>query len=129
MRAVYVVLNWETEGSHGPSILLGASSSWLVREVLAGAPDARTYSVLPSLFRGLFGPQQLNRHAGVHGRGAGTQFLYLRGQTDYHTALDDIERLGRGNLQLHGGYAVGLIRELGDAALTRRPATARRTSR
>ena len=65
MRAVYVVLNWETEGSHGPSILLGANSSWLVREVLAGAPDARTYSVLPSLFRGLFGPQQLNRHAGA----------------------------------------------------------------
>ena len=88
MRAVYVVLNWETAGSHGPSMLLGENSSWLVGEVLAGAPDARTSPVLPSLFRGLFGPQQLNRHAGVHGRGAGTQFLNLRGQTDYHTALD-----------------------------------------
>jgi acetylornithine deacetylase/succinyl-diaminopimelate desuccinylase-like protein len=54
MRDIDVVLNWETAGSHGPSMLLGANSSWLVGEVLAGAPGARTYSVLPSLFRGLF---------------------------------------------------------------------------
>ena len=131
MRDIDVVLNWETAGSHGPSMLLGSNSSWLVDEVLAGAPDARTYSVLPSLFRGLFKAQQLNTDTQEYmDRGAaGVQFVYLRGQTDYHTALDNIERLGRGNLQLHGGYAVGLIRELGDAALTRRRATARRTSR
>jgi hypothetical protein len=122
MRDIDVALNWETAGSHGPSMLLGANSSWLVGEVLAGAPDARTYSVLPSLFRGLFGPQQLNTDTQEYiDRGAaGVQFVYLRGQTDYHTALDNIERLGRGSLQMHGGYAVGLIRELGDAELTRR---------
>jgi hypothetical protein len=122
MRDIDVGLNWETAGSHGPSMLLGANSSWLVGEVLAGAPDARTYSVLPSLFRGLFGPQQLNTDTQEYmDRGAaGVQFVYLRGQTDYHTALDNIERLGRGSLQMHGGYAVGLIRELGDAELTRR---------
>jgi MFS family permease len=51
---------------------------------------------------------------------AGVQFVYLRGQTGYHTVLDNVERLGRGSLQMHGGYAVGLIRELGDAELTRR---------
>ena len=120
MRDVDVVLNWETAGSHGPSMLLGANSSWLVGEVLAGA-DARTYSVLPSLFRGLFGPQQLNTDTQEYmDRGAaGVQFVYLRGQTDYHTALDNIERLGQGSLQMHGGYAVGLIDELGDAELAR----------
>jgi len=122
MRDIDVVLNWETAGSHGPSMLLGANSSWLVGEVLAGAPDARTYSVLPSLFRGLFGPQQLNTDTQEYmDRGAaGVQFVYLRGQTDYHTALDNVERLGRGSLQMHGGYAVGLLRELRDAELTRR---------
>ena len=122
MRDIDVVLNWETAGSHGPSMLLGANSSWLVGEVLAGAPDARTYSVLPSLFRGLFKAQQLNTDTQEYmDRGAaGVQFVYLRGQTDYHTALDNVERLGRGSLQMHGGYAVGLLRELGDAELTRR---------
>ena len=122
MRDIDVVLNWETAGSHGPSMLLGSNSSWLVGEVLAGAPDARTYSVLPSLFRGLFEAQQLNTDTQEYmDRGAaGVQFVYLRGQTDYHTALDNVERLGRGSLQMHGGYAVGLIRELGDAELTRR---------
>ena len=122
MRDVDVVLNWETAGSHGPSLLLGANSSWLVGEVLAGAPDARTYSVLPSLFRGLFEAQQLNTDTQEYmDRGAaGVQFVYLRGQTDYHTVLDNVARLGRGSLQMHGGYAVGLLRELGDAELTRR---------
>jgi MFS family permease len=122
IRDVDVVLNWETAGSHGPSMLLGSNSSWLVKEVLAGAPQARTYSVLPSLFRGLFGAQQLNTDTqeymdqGV----AGVQFVYLRGQTDYHTVLDNTQRLGRGSLQMHGDYAVGLIRRLGGAQLARR---------
>jgi MFS family permease len=90
--------------------------------VLAGAPQARTYSVLPSLFRGLFEAQQLNTDTqeymdqGV----AGVQFVYLRGTTDYHTVLDNTERLGRGSLQMHGDYAVGLVRRLGGAELARR---------
>jgi MFS family permease len=122
IRDVDVVLNWETAGSHGPSMLLGSNSSWLVKQVLAGAPHARTYSVLPSLFRGLFGPQQLNTDTQEYmDRGvAGVQFLYLRGTTDYHTVLDNTQRLGRGSLQMHGDYAVGLVRRLGGAELTRR---------
>jgi MFS family permease len=122
IRDVDVVLNWETAGSHGPSMLLGSNSSWLVKQVLAGAPQARTYSVLPSLFRGLFGPQQLNTDTQEYmDRGvAGVQFLYLRGTTDYHTVLDNTQRLGRGGLQMHGDYAIGLVRRLGGAELTRR---------
>jgi MFS family permease len=122
IRDVDVVLNWETAGSHGPSMLLGSNSSWLVKQVLAGAPHARTYSVLPSLFRGLFEAQQLNTDTQEYmDRGvAGVQFLYLRGQTDYHTVLDNTQRLGRGSLQMHGDYALGLVRRLGGAEVTRR---------
>jgi len=122
IRDVDVVLNWETAGSHGPSMLLGSNGSWLVKQVLAGAPHARTYSVLPSLFRGLFEAQQLNTDTQEYmDRGvAGVQALYLRGQTDYHTVLDNTQRLGRGSLQMHGDYALGLVRRLGGAELTRR---------
>jgi hypothetical protein len=122
IRDVDVALNWETAGSHGPSMLLGSNSSWLVKEALAGAPQARTYSVLPSLFRGLFRPQQLNTDTQEYmDRGvAGVQFLYVRGTTDYHTVLDNTQRLGRGSLQMHGDYAVGLVRRLGEAELSRR---------
>ena len=122
IRDVDVVLNWETAGSHGPSILLGSNSSWLVDQVLAGARQGRTYSVLPSLFRGLFEPQQLNTDTQEYmDRGvAGVQFVYLRGTTDYHTALDNVRRLGRGSLQMHGDYALGLVRRLGGTELARR---------
>jgi hypothetical protein len=122
IRDIDVALNWETAGSHGPSMLLGSNSSWLVKEALAGAPQARTYSVLPSLFRGLFRPQQLNTDTQEYmDRGvAGVQFLYVRGTTDYHTVLDNTQRLGRGSLQMHGDYAVGLVRRLGETELSRR---------
>jgi MFS family permease len=122
IRDVALVLNWETAGSHGPSMLLGSNSSWLVKQVLAGASHTRTYSVLPSLFRGLFEAQQLNTDTQEYmDRGvAGVQFLYLRGTTDYHTVLDNTERLGRGSLQMHGDYGLGLVRRLGGAELTRR---------
>jgi MFS family permease len=122
IRDVDVVLNWETAGSHGPSMLLGSNSSWLVKEALADAPQARTYSVLPSLFRGLFRAQQLNTDTQEYmDRGvAGVQFLYVRGTTDYHTVLDNTQRLGRGGLQMHGDYALGLVRGLGGTELSRR---------
>jgi Peptidase family M28 len=122
IRDVDVALNWETAGSHGPSMLLGSNSSWLVKEALAGAPQARTYSVLPSLFRGLFRAQQLNTDTQEYmdRSVAGVQFLYVRGMTDYHTVLDNTQRLGRGSLQMHGDYAVGLVRRLGEAELSRR---------
>jgi hypothetical protein len=122
VRDIDVVLNWETTGSHGPSWLLGSNSSWLVKRVLDGTPQARTYSVIPSLIRGLLGPQQLNTDTqeymdqGV----AGVQFAYMRGTTDYHTVLDNTPRLGRGSLQMDGDYAVGLVRTIGGERLARR---------
>jgi hypothetical protein len=122
IRDVDVVLNWETTGSHGPSLLVGSNSSWLVEHVLAGTPHARTYSVQPSVLRGLFGPQQLNTDTQEYmDRGvAGVQMVYMRGTTDYHTVLDNPRRLDRGSLQMGGDYAVGLSRRLGDEELTRR---------
>ena len=77
---------------------------------------------MPTLLRGLFGPQQLNTDTqeymdqGV----AGVQFVLMRGTTDYHTVLDSPRRLGRGSLQMNGDYAVGLARGIGDERLARR---------
>ena len=55
------------------------------------------YSALPSLFRGLFEAQQLATDTQEYmDRGvAGVQFVAMRGTTDYHTALDNLDRLGR----------------------------------
>jgi MFS family permease len=101
---------------------VGSNSSWLVEQILAGSPTARVYSAQPSLLRGLLGPQHLNTDTQEYmDRGvAGAQMVYMRGTTDYHTELDNAERLGRGSLQMNGDYAVGLARRLGDDELTRR---------
>lgn len=121
MRDVDAVLNWETVGSHGPSILTSSNSSSLVRSTIEAAPSARVYSVLPSLFRGALGAQQLATDTQEYmDRGAaGVQFTYLRGTTDYHTRLDNVDRLDRGSLQMHGDYGVSVARNLGGKALKR----------
>ena len=123
MRDVDVVVNWDNAGSHGLALLLGTNSSWLVRETLASAPDARAYSVLPSLFRSpAMRPQQLNLDTQEYmDRGAaGVQFVYFRGTTNYHTRTDDVAHVGRGSLQMDGAYGLALARRLGaDSQLER----------
>ena len=121
MRDIDAVVNFETAGSHGPSLLLATNSSWLVDHTLDASATTRAYSVLPSLFRGLFEGQQLATDTQEYmDRGAaGIQFGYLRGTTDYHTVLDNVDRLGRGSLQMDGDYALGLTRRLGGESLTR----------
>ena len=131
MNDVDAVLNWDNGGSHGVSVMLGTNSSWLVGETLAAAPDARAYSVLPSLFRGALKAQQLNFDTQEYmDRGAaGAEFVYFRGTTDYHTRLDDVDHLGRGSLQMSGAYGLALARGLGgERARSAMSATARRTS-
>lgn len=121
MREVAVVLNWETAGSHGPALLMAGNSSALVQDVLDATPNARTYSVLPSLFRGALKAQQLATDTQEYmDRGAsGVQFAYLRGTRDYHTVRDSPAHLGRGSLQMDGDYAVAATRKLGDEPLER----------
>ncbi len=121
MRRVDAVMNWETAGSHGQSLLMATNSSWLVEQTLDAAPHARTYSVLPSLFRGALKPQQLATDTQEYmDRGAaGVQFAYLRGTRDYHTRLDNSDRLGRGSLQMDGDYGLALTRKLAGQPLRR----------
>ena len=109
MKDIDAVMNWDVSGSHGLPVMLGTNSAWLVGQTLEAAPDARAYSVMPSLFRGALKAQQLNLDTQEYmDRGAaGVQFIYFRGTTDYHTRLDNVDRLGRGSLQMDGDYGLG----------------------
>ena len=123
MKDIDAVMNWDVSGSHGLPVMLGTNSAWLVGQTLEAAPDARAYSVMPSLFRGALKAQQLNLDTQEYmDRGAaGVQFIYFRGTTDYHTRLDNVDRLGRGSLQMDGDYGLALARKLGnDPQLDRR---------
>ena len=110
MKDIDAVMNWDVSGSHGLPVMLGTNSAWLVGQTLEAAPDARAYSVMPSLFRGALKAQQLNLDTQEYmDRGAaGVQFIYFRGTTDYHTRLDNVDRLGRGSLQMDGDYGLAL---------------------
>ena len=116
MKDIDAVMNWDVSGSHGLPVMLGTNSAWLVGQTLEAAPDARAYSVMPSLFRGALKAQQLNLDTQEYmDRGAaGVQFIYFRGTTDYHTRLDNVDRLGRGSLQMDGDYGLALARKLGN---------------
>ena len=116
MKDIDAVMNWDVSGSHGLAVMLGTNSSWLVGQTLEAAPDARAYSVMPSLFRGALKAQQLNLDTQEYmDRGAaGVQFVYFRGTTDYHTRLDNVDRVGRGSLQMDGAYGLALARKLGN---------------
>ena len=116
MKDIDAVMNWDVSGSHGLPVMLGTNSAWLVGQTLEAAPDARAYSVMPSLFRGALKAQQLNLDTQEYmDRGAaGVQFIYFRGTTDYHTQLDNVDRLGRGSLQMDGDYGLALARKLGN---------------
>ena len=121
---VALALNYETQGSSGPSILYATSSdnSWLVSEFLDVAPDPRAYSLLPEIVSALPAQRLACDLQDYLERGnAGLGFVYLGDTTDYHTLLDNTERIDLGSVQQQGDYTVALVEHFGNLDLTSLP--------
>jgi len=120
-RNVGAVLNFEARGTTGPSLMFetGANSDWLVKEFIKAAPYPYTNSFLPSVYKFLPNDTDLTdfKKAGL----PGLNFAFAEQATDYHSALDSLDRVSKSSLEHHGSYALNMSRYLGQADLNHVP--------
>src|ERR1051326_9038156 len=116
---VGAVLNFEARGSSGPSIMFETreDDAWLIRALLAAAPNAVINSLAPSIYR--FMPNDTDytvfKQAGI----SGLNFGFAEDWHSYHSVLDRADRVSMRSLQHHGTYALAVSRYLGNLDLSR----------
>jgi hypothetical protein len=116
-KDVGLVMNFETRGNSGPSVLFetSAGNSRLIDEVRRGAPQMVGSSLFYSLYKTLpydtdltvFGPSGLPR----------LNFAFGGGLQAHHSPLDTPDNLSVASLQLHGTYALHLTQHFGQLDL------------
>ena len=122
MERLGLVVNFETNGSSGASLLVETSGPerWLIEHYVAAAPHPSAYSFLTETAR-LFGDIGTDfdvfRNAGV----PGLHLAYVRGSPIYHTPADDVASINAGSVEHHGTHALGIARHFGDLDLAQVP--------
>ncbi len=113
-----VVLNFESRGANGPSIMFETASgnANLIDEYARAVPYPVATSMAVEVYRILpndtdFTPFRLS------GRFTGLNSAYIDGSAVYHSPEDRPEYMDRGTLQAQGSNALALTRQLGDADL------------
>lgn len=117
-REVGAVVNLEARGTSGPSFLFQTSGNerWLLEQFAQSAPHPVTSSLAATVYSVLPNDTDLTvfRRAGI----PGLNFAFIEGASFYHSMLDDPEHLDLRSLQHHGGHALALARQLGNADLS-----------
>ncbi len=113
LRDIGLVINLETLGATGPSLLIGVSEpdAWIVDQYAEAAPHPVAFSYLTSLARMIGGSNTdfaTFRGAGI----AGLEFAYLHGSPIYHTPSDVPESVNPGSLQQQGANTLAVARHL-----------------
>lgn len=113
-----VVLNFESRGANGPSIMFetAAGNANLIDQYASAVPYPVATSMAVEVYRILpndtdFTPFRLS------GRFTGLNSAYIDGSAVYHSPEDRPEYMDRGTLQAQGSNALALTRQLGDADL------------
>jgi hypothetical protein len=115
---IAIVVNLETNGGSGPSMLVETSepAAWLVENYAEGVSNPTAYSFITTTSALIgdvgtdFGPF---RNAGV----PGFHFAYMRGSPIYHSPADNIGSVSWDSVQHHGSNALGIVRHFGDLDL------------
>jgi hypothetical protein len=112
-----LVLNFETRGTSGASLMFETSSGngWLIKEFTKAAPHPVSNSFLYEIYRVLPNDTDFTifKKAGF----AGLNFAYINDVTSYHTRLDTIANVNEQSLQHQGSYALALARHFGNLDL------------
>jgi hypothetical protein len=118
-RSVRVAVNLEARGNAGDSMLFETSSenARLLQLLEQAVPHANGSSLSYEVYQHMPNDTDMTVFK-KHGY-AGLNFAFIGHWEAYHTPLDKPEGLDRGSLQRHGQYALGLVRTMGDADLTR----------
>jgi hypothetical protein len=117
-RDVGVVLNFESQGTSGASLMYetSAGNGRLIQEFAQSAPYPVTSSLMSEVARRFTSSDSdlsVFRRAGL----PGLNFAFVGDQPRYHTLRDDIYRLDPRSLQHHGTYALALARHFGNLDL------------
>jgi hypothetical protein len=109
-RQAGLVLNFEYRGNAGPLLMFetSAGNGPLVQRWLQTAPAPMGNSLMYEVYKRMPNGTDFSifRDAGLHG----LNFAAIGGSTDYHTALDRIDRLAPGTLQRQGDTMLALAR-------------------
>ncbi len=113
-----VVLNFESRGANGPSVMFetAAGNADLIAQYAAAVPYPVATSMAVEVYRILpndtdFTPLRES------GRFTGLNSAYIDGSAVYHSPEDRPQYTDLGTLQQHGANALALARQLGDADL------------
>lgn len=107
-----LILNFEARGSGGPSYMLmetNGSNSTLVEQFIAANPE---YPVANSLAYSIYKKLPNDTDLTVFREDAdidGFNFAFIDDHFDYHTAMDNYERLNRNTLEHQGSYLMPLL--------------------
>ncbi len=119
-KEVGLVLNFEARGSGGPSYMLietNRGNGKLIKEFTEANPK---YPVANSLAYSIYKmlPNDTDLTVFREDRDIeGFNFAFIDDHYDYHTALDNYERLDRTSLAHQGSYLMPLLRHFSDADL------------
>ncbi len=118
MSNVGLILNFETRGNHGPSLLFETSSgnSTLIDAVARVTPHPIGSSLFYALYKLL--PNDTDFTVFRPFNIAGLNFAFGEGLNAYHSPLDTPENLSLSSLQHDGSYGLALVRYFGQLDLT-----------
>jgi hypothetical protein len=114
---VGVLVNFETRGTSGPSLMFETSpgNGWLIAEAAKAGVDLRACSLMYSVFKSMPFNTDFNE---AKRRGLkGFNVAFIDKFCWYHTKNDTPEHLSLASVQNHGSYALGLARHFGNLPL------------
>ena len=121
---VGVLINFETRGTSGPSLMFETSpgNGWLIAEAAKAGVDLRACSLMYTIFKRMPFNTDFNE---AKRRGLkGFNVAFIDNFCWYHTKNDTPEHLGLGSVQNHGSYALvwqGILATCGSTANWRNP--------
>ncbi|HDZ07313.1 hypothetical protein LCGC14_0118060 [marine sediment metagenome] len=121
LKDVGLVLNFEARGSGGPSYMLmetNKGNSKLISEFIAANPEFPVAnSLVYSIYKMLPNDTDLTVFR-EEGDVEGFNFAFIDDHFDYHTAIDNYERLDRKTLAHQGSYLMPLLVHFSNTDLT-----------
>lgn len=113
-----VVLNFESRGANGPSVMFetAAGNADLIEQYAAAVPYPVATSMAVEVYRILPNDTDFTPFR-VSGRFTGLNSAYIDGSAVYHSPQDRAEYMDQATLQQHGTNALALARQLGNADL------------
>ena len=117
LRGVRVVLNFETRGNAGPTLMFetSASNARLIEAYASVAPRPGANSLMGSIYRRMPNDTDFSvfRQKGL----AGLNFAFIEGHTAYHMPADTAGNLSLDSLQHQGETLLAVLRRFGAADL------------